>query len=78
VNLFAGNHYWFCAAATPEVKELKVSLFNAKGQPVETLEHTEPGLTAVGLTAPATGEYYVQVGSADGAVGEFCLLYHFK
>jgi hypothetical protein len=78
VNLFAGNHYWFCAAATPEVKEVKVSLFDAKGQPVETLEHTEPGLAAAGLIAPVTGEYFVQIGSADGAAGEFCLLYLFK
>lgn len=78
VNLFAGNHYWFCAAATPEVKALKVSLFDAKGQHVETLEHAEAGLAAAGLTSPATGEYFIQVETTDGTAGEFCLLYLFK
>ncbi len=78
VNLFAGNHYWFCAAATPEVKALRVSLFDSKVQPVEVLEHAEPGLAAAGLTVSATGEYFIQVETADGPAGEFCLLYLFK
>lgn len=78
VNLFAGNLYWFTAAASPEVKGLKVSLFDSKGQPVEVLEHTESGLAAAGLSASSTGEYFVQVETTDGGAGEFCLLYLFR
>jgi len=78
VNLFSGNHYWFCAAADPEVGNLKVSLFGPDGARVAGLDHREAGLAAVGVTAETTGQYFVQVETAGGPASDFCLLYLFK
>jgi len=78
VNLFRGNHYWFAAAADPEVKNLKVSLFGPDGARISGLEHREAGLAAVGVTAETTGQYFVQVETSGGPSSDFCLLYLFK
>lgn len=79
VNLFRGNHYWFCASADPEARNLKVSVFGPDGEPVTgAVEHGEAGLAAAGVTAAATGRYFVQVESSGGPASDFCLLYLFK
>lgn len=79
VNLFRGNHYWFCAAADPEVKGLKVSVFGPDGAPVAgAVEHGEAGLAAAGVTAATTGRYFVEVETAGGPASDFGLLYLFK
>lgn len=78
VNLFRGNHYWFCAAVDPHGEALKVSLFTADGTPVPGVDHAEPGLAAVGVTAETTGQYFVQIETTGGPASDFCLLYLFK
>ena len=78
VNLFRGNHYWFCAAVDPEGRTVKVSLFQADGTPVTGVDHAEPGLAAVGVTAGTTGQYFVQIETTGGPASDFCLLYLFK
>ena len=78
VNLFRGNHYWFCAAVDPESESPKVSLFGPDGRAVAGLDHRESGLAAVGVTAETTGQYFVEVETAGGPATDFCLLYLFK
>lgn len=78
VNLYQGNHYWFCAAVDPEGRTVQISLFQADGTPVTGLDHAEPGLAAVGVTAVATGQYFVQIKTTGGPASDFCLLYLFK
>ena len=78
VNLFRGNHYWFCAAADPEAKGLKVSVFGPDGTPLTAKEHGEAGLAAAGVTAETTGRYFVEVETAGGPTSDFGLLYLFK
>lgn len=78
VNLFRGNSYYFCAAADPEIKTVKVSLFGPDGGAVAGLDHREPGLGAVGVTAETTGRYFVQIETSGGPASGFCLLYLFK
>lgn len=78
VNLFGGNKYWFCAAVDPESKNLRVSLFGPDGRPLAALDHREGGLSAAGVTAEATGQYFVQIETAGGPATDFCLLYLFK
>jgi hypothetical protein len=78
VNLFRGNQYWFCLAVDPESKNPKVSLFGPDGQRLAVLSHGETGLAAAGVTAGATGQYFVQVETEGGPATDFCLLYLFK
>lgn len=77
VNLFAGNQYWFCAAVPGEARGLKIGIYDAEGNPLETSSHDAPGVTAAGVTAAATGEHFVVVESPAGA-SDFCLVYLFK
>lgn len=78
VNLFRGNQYWFCAAVDPEIESPRVRVFGPDGQAVEAARHTEPGLAAAGVTAGATGEYFVEVETSSGPASDFCFLYLFK
>lgn len=78
VNLFAGNHYWFCAAAPERSPESKISLFDPQGEPVKTKDHKAADLAAAGVTATTTGRYVVQVENAGGAAVDICLVYLFK
>lgn len=77
VNLFAGNQYWFSAAVPGEARGLKIGIFDAGGNPLETSFHDAPGVSAAGVTAAATGEHFVVVESPAGA-SDFCLVYLFK
>lgn len=78
VNLFRGNHYWFCSAVDPKIKSVKVSVFGPDGQPLETAEHAGSGLAAAGVTAESTGQYFVEIETTSGPTSDFCLLYLFK
>lgn len=78
VNLFRGNHYWFCASADPGIGKASVALFGPDGKPVEVVAHQEAGLAAAGVTAPSTGQYFVQVSADDGPASDFFFLYLFK
>lgn len=78
VNLFAGNHYWFCAAAPERSPEIKLSLFDPRGEPVKTNDHKSADLAAAGVTATTTGRYVVQVENTGGAAADICLVYLFK
>ncbi len=78
VNLFAGNRYWFCVAGGPGGGAPKLAIYDSQGNPLEVQSRSEQGLAAVGTTAPVTGEYFVEVASPGGPLGEFCLLYLFR
>lgn len=78
VNLFGGNAYWFCVAVDPESQNPRVSLFGPDGRPVDVLAYAASGLAAAGVTAEATGQYFVQIGTDGGPATDFCLLYLFK
>jgi hypothetical protein len=78
VNLFRGNHYWFCAAVEPTDGKAKLTVFGPDGRAVESVDHQEPGLAAAGVTAETTGQYFLQVETAEGPASDFCLLYLFK
>jgi hypothetical protein len=78
VNLFRGNQYWFCAAVDPEIESPRVTVFGPDGQAIEATRHSEPGLAAAGVTAEATGHYFVEVETSSGPSTEFCFVYLFK
>jgi len=78
VNLFAGNQYWFCAAVDAPGDRPSIVLYDPRGEAVRVLAHEGPGLSAAGVTAPATGRYVVQIETSRGPAADFCLLYLFK
>ena len=78
VNLFAGNAYWFSAAATAPARKLSVTLFDENGRPVEG-EIFQDGVTAAaGLLPDASGRYFVRLELVEGDKADFCLVYSYK
>ena len=78
VNLFAGNHYWFCAAVDSPEGPPALAIYDPRGEPVDVLAHQEAGVSAAGVTAGVTGRYIVEVKTPRGPVADFCLVYLFK
>lgn len=78
VNLFAGNEYWFCAAASNPARKLQVSIFDEKGKPVESQTYTEEATAAVGVEPETSGKYILRVDLLEGEKAPFCLIYTYK
>jgi hypothetical protein len=80
VNLYAGNQYWFSAAATDGAKKLKVTVFEEAGAPQESLQYPDElaSTAAAGFSPTASGVYYVKVEELEGEAASFCLLCSYK
>ena len=78
VNLYAGNQYWFIAAATGEAKKLAVTVFDENGKPVSTKPYENNAQAAAGFAPDASGPYYVRVDELEGEPASCCLLYSYK
>ena len=78
VNLFAGNAYWFCAAAIAPARKLSVSLFDENGRPVEGEAFQDGSTAAAGLLPDASGRYFVRLELVEGDKAEFSLVYSYK
>lgn len=78
VNLFAGNQYWFIAAASEQAKKIAVSIFNEKGEPLISEPYSNARQSAAGFAPEISGPYYVQVEETDGEPATFCFLYSYK
>ncbi len=78
VNLFAGNEYWFSAAATPPARKLSVAVYNEKGKPVAVETYEDGAAAAAGFIPDVSGRYFVRVLLLEGEKSQFCLLYSYK
>lgn len=88
VNLFAGNEYWFSAAATPPARKIGIGVFDGKGKPVDfqIYENTSQGefgqqrgsVAAAGFVPEVSGRYFIKVVLLEGEKSQFCLLYSYK
>ena len=78
VNLYAGNQYWFIAAAGSEAKRIVVNVYDETGAPVVTEPYENQAQSAAGFSPLASGPYYVRVEEAEGGPSTFCLLYSYK
>jgi hypothetical protein len=78
VNLFAGNEYWFSAAATPPARKIAVAVFDEKGKPVDFQTHEDGAVAAAGFAPEVSGRYYVKLSALEGGKSQFCLLYSYK
>jgi len=78
VNLFAGNEYWFCAAATPPARKLSVSVFDAAGKRVEFQSYGDGASAAAGFEPDISGKYFLKLDLLEGEKSPFCLIYAYK
>src|SRR6266699_1752480 len=61
VNLYAGNQYWFSAAAAEPAK-IAVSVYDESGKQVTTESYNNGEKAAAGLSPANSGQYFVSVG----------------
>lgn len=78
VNLFAGNAYWFSAAALAPARKLSVTLFDENGRPVTGEIFQDGSTAAAGLLPDASGRYFVRLELVEGDKADFCLVYSYK
>ena len=78
VNLYAGNQYWFAAAADKDGKKVGVKIYDEAGDQV-TAENYEAGETAAaGFSPENSGQYYISVSLLEGEQGSVCLVCSYK
>jgi hypothetical protein len=78
VNLYAGNQYWFAAAANEKAKKISVDLFDENGKQVVTEVYNSGEKAAAGYSPQSSGQYFVSLGLLEGESTTFCLVYSYK
>jgi hypothetical protein len=78
VNLYAGNQYWFSAAANAKAKKISVAVYDENGKPVVTETYNSGDKAAAGFSPTSSGQYFVSVGLLEGEPTTFCLVYSYK
>jgi hypothetical protein len=78
VNLYAGNQYWFSAAAGEPVKKITVSVYDETGKQLTTESYNNEEKAAAGFSPANSGQYFVSVDLVEGEGGTFCLVYSYK
>lgn len=78
VNLFAGNEYWFCAAANPPASKISVTVYDESGSVIDQQEYRDGARAAAGVVAGKSGPFLVKVTLDEGEKAPFCLLYCYK
>jgi hypothetical protein len=79
VNLYAGNQYWFsAAAANAKAKKIAVDLYDESGKPMTTENYSEGERASAGFSPTASGQYFVAVSLVEGEPSTVCLVYSYK
>jgi hypothetical protein len=78
VNLYAGNQYWFSAAADEPAKKIAVSVYDETGKQLTTESYNNEEKAAAGFSPTNSGQYFVSVDLVEGEGGGFCLVYSYK
>lgn len=78
VNLFAGDEYWFCAAANAPARKIAVKVYDEEGNPVDQQFYSDGANAAAGVVAGISGKYLVKVSLVEGEKSRFCFLYAYK
>ena len=78
VNLYAGNEYWFSAAATDPAKKIVVSVYDEEGAPVKAEPYQDAATAAAGFAPETSGTYFIKIEELEGEPAAFCLLYSYK
>jgi hypothetical protein len=79
VNLYAGNQYWFsAAAANDKVKKIAVDVYDEAGKPMTTENYSEGERASAGFSPTASGQYFVAISLVEGEPSTVCLVYSYK
>ena len=79
VNLYAGNQYWFsAAAANAKAKKIAVDLYDESGKPLTTENYSEGEKASAGFSPTTSGQYFVAVSLVEGEPSTVCLVYSYK
>jgi len=78
VNLYAGNQYWFSAAANTKAKKISVEVYDESGKPMTTEAYNSGDKASAGFSPTTSGQYLVSVGLLEGEPTTFCLVYSYK
>jgi hypothetical protein len=78
VNLYAGNQYWFSAAANAKAKKISVDVYDENGKPVVTETYNSGDKASAGFSPTSSGQYFVSLGLLEGEPTTFCLVYSYK
>jgi hypothetical protein len=79
VNLYAGNQYWFsAAAANDKAKKLAVDIYDEGGKPMTTESYNEGERASAGFSPTTSGQYFVAVSLVEGEPSTVCLVYSYK
>lgn len=78
VNLYAGNQYWFSAAANTKAKKISLDLYDEGGRPLVTESFNEGERASAGYSPTTSGQYFVAVNLLEGEPTTFCLVYSYK
>ena len=78
VNLYAGNQYWFSAAANAKAKKISVDVYDESGKPMVTETYNSGDKASAGFSPTSSGQYFVSLGLLEGEPTTFCLVYSYK
>jgi hypothetical protein len=79
VNLYAGNQYWFsAAAANAKAKKIAVDIYDEAGKPITTENYNEGERASAGFSPTTSGQYFVAVSLVEGEPSTVCLVYSYK
>jgi hypothetical protein len=78
VNLYAGNQYWFSAAANAKAKKISVDVYDENGKHVVTETYNSGDKASAGFSPTSSGQYFVSLGLLEGEPTTFCLVYSYK
>jgi hypothetical protein len=79
VNLYAGNQYWFsAAAANAKAKKLAVDIFDEGGKPMTSESYSDGERASAGFSPATSGQYFVAVSLVEGEPSTVCLVYSYK
>jgi len=79
VNLYAGNQYWFsAAAANDKAKKLAVDVYDEGGKPMTTESYNDGERASAGFSPTTSGQYFVAVSLVEGEPSTVCLVYSYK
>jgi len=79
VNLYAGNQYWFsAAAANAKAKKIAVALYDEGGKPMTTESYNDGERAWAGFAPTMSGQYFVAVSLVEGEPSTVCLVYSYK
>ena len=78
VNLYAGNQYWFSAAANAKARKISVEVYDESGKPMVTETYNSGDKASAGFSPTSSGQYFVSLGLLEGDPTTFCLVYSYK